>query len=588
MSGSNVHNSFERWVTAKLPQAVASALRRLHEEGGEDDADDKGPDADGEDERKETHKLLKQLVLYSGGQHGTREDILKAAQDRFAKATASLNKHRTVTMTEGNSQSNMRLDIAFVMDCTGSMRDRLPTLLKQFKVMLADPKDSLIAKAAGELQVDLEVRFALLGYRDRSDGNSQFVDCKSNGGSNFFDCILRDEKGDPKRDESDALVPDASVVNAQFDSPRLAGTGGDDSCEDVPAALDRALSWPDWQLTNFNFLLLFTDAPCHGSDFNAGLQDNSPGDSEASRRHLKDAFEKAVAKNVFVMHCALEPATTKLMFAEMKKQAEAAERTQPAAKAALARKNPKASQEAVEKLIKEESDKRCLEIALPSSGPAVVTDRPHIIFCNDESGSMGASMSCGGTRWSNLVAAFNKVWHEMAHGQSVGELCSVMHHDGQSRSIPINGSLDPQPFRGAPPHLPANYGGNSFSRAASHVVGMIRDRQPAGCNPIIIFMSDGGCNDSVQARTTFETLRSSFPKMQIHSVAFGDGAQHGPLKTIADPGRFHEALSGSALATAFTSIVDGASNSKVASTVYEKVAEQLASNINQKLRDDCL
>jgi len=173
----------------------------------------------------------------------------------------------------------------------------------------------------------------------------------------------------------------------------------------------------------------------------------------------------------------------------------------------------------------------------------------------------------------------------LAKSQSANELCSVMNHDGSGHTIFQN-----RRFCGPPPPE-VNYcrsGGNSFTNAANHTVQMIAS-QPAGYNPIIIFMSDGGCGDYHQAKAIFNSLRVQFPKMQVHSVAFSPGAQIDALRVIADKEAFfHTAVTGAELSATFTSIVNSVSDSKAAQHVYKMVAEQLASAINNKLMTDCL
>jgi len=448
----------------------------------------------------------------------------------------------------------------------------------------SDPTSSLIAKVANGYGVDLEVRLAILGFRDRRDGVHQFIEPKTAAGKNFFDLVERDGQGEFKRDlGTKGLVPNKSRVEELFN--KLQGHGGDDWCEDVPAALKRAVDWGDWQ-GDARFLLLVTDAPCHGSEFNNGEHDDYPQESASSREQMKAAMEKAVDQNISILHCSLDSKATQRMSSEMQKQAEAAERTHAKGAAALARKTPKSTQGKIDEAVKISTEKRFAEIKLPQSVGGPVQDKPHIIFCNDDSGSMSSTDMPGReSRWTALVKAFNNVWNYLAKSQSANELCSVMNHDHTSRTI-----LECKRFCGAPPtevnH--ANFGGNCFDAAARHTVGMV-SRQPEGYNPIIIFMSDGGCGDYEAAKQTFNTLRSKFPKMQVHTVAFSPGAQERPLKVIADKeDYFHKAITGEELAREFTSIVSSVSDSKVATHVYEKVAEELAKQIDTKLMNDCL
>ena len=121
----------------------------------------------------------------------------------------------------------MMVDIAIVIDATGSMRTRLPQLMAQFIAMLTGAA-SLVTKVSTELSVELQLRCALLGFRDRDDNREQFELRCSAKEDVFFG---------PDPQEIAELVGHTQA---------LKGKGGDDTCEDVPAALRKATEWDEW------------------------------------------------------------------------------------------------------------------------------------------------------------------------------------------------------------------------------------------------------------------------------------------------------------------------------------------------------
>jgi len=545
MDGSNVRQSYSKWVVAKLPQALPSALRQLYEGGGDDSVD-------AEEDERERRELRQQLLGQDGNDAFKREESLRQAEEKFRALSKSLNENRTATIQQGESSGSLMVDIVIVIDATGSMRQRLPQLVQQFAAMLVGD-DSLTAKVSNELGVDLLLRCAVLGFRDRDDGRDQFFSPLNSASQDVF------------------FGPDAKEVEelVQKMNAELQGRGGHDTCEDVPAALKKAVEWDDWQ-GQARYLLLLTDAPCHGSDFNGGEPDNHPGDSASSRAELTSAFQSAAEKSISVIHCALASSKTHKMYVEMAAAAKEGESTHGIGKR-LDKDSP--GNKNRDAAVANAAQMRLTQIDLGGGGAAAVAAKTHLVFCMDESSSMR------GTPWSQLNQAYKKVWMYFENGQGAGEVVSVVQYSGSARVTLQYGT-----FQGGARDLQQGGGGTAFSPAAEQAVGLIKS-QPAGCTPVVIFMSDGQTNDGEQAKSVLGRV----PGLQVHTVAFGSGASTDVLRNMASkPEYFHTALDGAELVKEFLNIAQMVSNSQLSDKLYEDVGTKLALQMQTKLMTDCL
>jgi hypothetical protein len=102
---------------------------------------------------------------------------------------------------------------------------------------------------------------------------------------------------------------------------------------------------------------------------------------------------------------------------------------------------------------------------------------------------------------------------------------------------------------------------------------------------VVLFMSDGGSGDSDKAaevsKSMFAFCDARKMPLQIHTIAFGSGADKGPLKTIATSrGTFHDAPTGVDLQETFKAIAAGAGPSEA---IFKEVASRIAEAVTDKL-----
>lgn len=155
------------------------------------------------------------------------------------------------------------LDIAFVFDVTGSMSPYIKELSSHIRGVLED---------LGSINRYLRPRLGLVGYRDPEDGDNHFDIYP------FHESVTKFEE---------KLKAVESLVG-----------GGDDACEDVIGALQKATVL-QWRHQN-RLLILCADAPCHGKEYhdfpdNDGFDNHREGLGFASEPLLHDLIEKGVA-----------------------------------------------------------------------------------------------------------------------------------------------------------------------------------------------------------------------------------------------------------------------------------------------------
>ncbi len=136
------------------------------------------------------------------------------------------------------------LDVAFMIDCTGSMQPYIDMAREKVREIIATLKSQYS---------DAKVRIAILGYRDIRDK-------KRFEGFQFS----------KKIDEA-----------TQFLQSLQAG-GGDDTPEDVNGGLQRALDALKWKSPT-RILYHLSDAPCHGKEFHNCPNDDFPSGYEEDK-----------------------------------------------------------------------------------------------------------------------------------------------------------------------------------------------------------------------------------------------------------------------------------------------------------------
>lgn len=135
------------------------------------------------------------------------------------------------------------VDLAFVLDCTGSMGPYLDSAKNEI---------TNFARNIKSLHPNVSLRLAFVGYRDHCDGDTRLVVMRF--GSNNVEEFTR-------------------IVAAQ------AATGGGDGPEDVLGGLNVVKSF-EWQSAT-RIVYLIADAPCHGTDYHdwgAGADSHPTGD----------------------------------------------------------------------------------------------------------------------------------------------------------------------------------------------------------------------------------------------------------------------------------------------------------------------
>jgi hypothetical protein len=156
----------------------------------------------------------------------------------------------------------MVLDLAFCMDCTGSMGAHMAECAKK----VVEIVDRVQAKFVGSI-----VRVAFSAYRDKCDGalNAQTLDFTT-----------------------------AEAVKTFVGS--LSASGGGDAPEDVALGLRNALKF-SWSTEKraAHMLVFVADCPAHGKRYNGGLHDDYPsaGDTEACPDRLETLMKQFVRED---------------------------------------------------------------------------------------------------------------------------------------------------------------------------------------------------------------------------------------------------------------------------------------------------
>lgn len=195
----------------------------------------------------------------------------------------------------------------------------------------------------------------------------------------------------------------------------------------------------------------------------------------------------------------------------------------------------------------------------------------HIVFLLDDSGSMS------GAPWNALCAAYKTFLTARKSSQGVSDIVSVIYHETTPMVVHSQALLHSMPSL-APPRL----GGNHFSRAleaGDRAIGAA----PANYTPVLIFMSDG-CDNNYQSEMRTITSKYSSRGIQIHTVAFGSGADHRMLKRMADEcdgrGHFHSAPDAYVLNSTFAAIATQAeATNQLISALGALIGDQVTSRL---------
>lgn len=167
-----------------------------------------------------------------------------------------------------------RLDVAFVVDTTGSMKDDI----RAVKDSLFDIVDTIVSRTK-----NLIIRFAIVSYRDHPPQDRTYV-------TRVFDF-------------TDRIKKIHQLIS------KLKPSEGGDTPEAVADGLFAARTKLSWAKEAYKVLLLVGDAPPHGRDYNNLGDDFFPGgcpngyDPRAEVQALKQLY----GNSMFVFSCGCNP-----------------------------------------------------------------------------------------------------------------------------------------------------------------------------------------------------------------------------------------------------------------------------------------
>ena len=179
---------------------------------------------------------------------------------------------------EKEKNDAISLDLAFIMDATGSMGEYLEFAKKQIiSVIDSITKDS-----------SAMVKLGFVGYKDYLEGEHKYI---------IFPKLTN------KIEEVKNFIKSAKVE------------GGGDECEDMVGGLNSALNY-DWESSS-RFAMLIADAPCHGVQYH-GMPDLDSHPDGDPKYKIDEIVQKFAEKNINLLCLNLKP-TTKQLYDNFKK-----------------------------------------------------------------------------------------------------------------------------------------------------------------------------------------------------------------------------------------------------------------------------
>ena len=198
--------------------------------------------------------------------------------------------------------STMDLDLAFVIDMTGSMAPFARATAATIKG-LVEGSSSVLGKLKSLFpKMQFKLNVAVMGFRDIDDVNDQFRETTWRGNSHFTQSI------------DDAIH--------FIDSVAKSSSGGGDLAEDHLGAINQCASWNnpgDWA-SQIKFMMLLTDAPAHGfvPPASAGVAN---ADSYSLRHPLgltaSKVIDTLISKEIDLFMCSFNPAATSMTEKEL-------------------------------------------------------------------------------------------------------------------------------------------------------------------------------------------------------------------------------------------------------------------------------
>ena len=195
----------------------------------------------------------------------------------------------------------------------------------------------------------------------------------------------------------------------------------------------------------------------------------------------------------------------------------------------------------------------------------------HLVFCLDESGSMG------GKPWSELMSAYSHLLKTRMGLQAAEDKVSVITFNDQAHHRFAMKSLSE-----ADQYLQQTGGGTSFTPALRYAQTLLADASAKPYTPVLIFMSDGQgehLKSGPIAAMQSIVATCSGSQLQVYTIAFGSADKAG-LAVLAAAGRgvMKEAATGSQLYEVFGDIAAGCS-------ALDGLVDQFAAKISDMVAD---
>ena len=496
--------------------------------------------------RREQNDGIEENLINATEMDRITHEYFDSLLSRQTKKAATKFKELYKSFKTGEMPSSLDLDIAFLVDVTGSMAPYATSLVKTVDAMLRGD-NSITKKLQLKFpEITFSLRVGILGFRDIDD-TSQFVESNFHGKSHFTDNV-------------DSAI---SFLKSITSSP----SGGGDIAEDHLGAIDRCANWSseeDWS-SPIKFMLLLTDAPTHGMVTKGSkgiLNVDSYSVRHPSGITAESTIETLMKNELDLFFCSFNPSATSLtestlsdLFTKHPRNVDQREIT------SIPMVTPNN-----DKILPVESAKRA-EV-LGGYGK-------HIIFVLDMSGSMSRD-------WSGVVAAYNQYVARRKQSQSKSDYISVVQFDsGALTSVELN------PITTAPSDLTFGGGGTRFYPAAVQAFE-VASKTPPTHSLTIIFMSDGGTNDAEDAAGKFSELNRSFRQssdsdVELHVIAFGGGASTQQLQKITASsrrGKLHTSVDTAQLSNIFVEIAGG---SNVAQVLEAEIGKRISDAVSDRL-----
>jgi uncharacterized protein YegL len=346
---------------------------------------------------------------------------------------------------------------------------------------------------------------------------------------------------------------------------------GGDVAEDIAWAMKNVMSWDDWKSNEdgskqsagqAQFVVLITDAPCHGEKFlnkvklqqNAVAYDNRSNESDLSEKFLNDAFAVAIENNVSSMFCSCDPDATERTVKIM---------------------------EGIAKNLKGNTEKKYFistKMFEPKEDEHEDTGFGcHIVFVIDESGSMD------GHPWNETVRAFNRFKQMRIRNQGLHDVVSIIQFNNGARDICTAVPLANASMGGF------GDGGTSFAPAAERAKNVIMNYKGKK-NPVVVFMTDGDSGDASRAHEHLRSIHTwsvnNDLNFQLHALAVGGGASMGNVQTLAgDIGKASKVQNFEDLGHVFVEICE---STQACDTLYRNIGKQISDGVKLQIVDDFL